>query len=266
MNKKNQLLFGIFITLGILLAVTTMYKKKKTAQGAESSAPLMVGTNAEYPPFSYNEKGAIVGFDIDVIKEIARRLGKEIVLQDMPFDALMPQMQLGTIQVVAAGLTPTTEREKQVFFIQPHFSGDPLVIVSKKKGGDISNDKNAGEVNTVEELRNKRVVVNEGFTADYYISKQNIPDITRLSTLNEGILALKTNRADAFVTAQSAIKPFLATADGAAFQVSVIPDTKESTALAISKKHPHLFEEIKQTLASMEKDGTLAEISARWGL
>jgi ABC-type amino acid transport substrate-binding protein len=266
MNQKNQLLFGIAIALGIIITLGTVYKKKNAGNtlAPASASTLVVGTNAEYPPFTYNDKGVVTGFDIDIVKEIARRLGKEVVLQDMPFDALMPQMQLGTIQVIAAGLTPTAERAKQVFFAQPHFGGDPLVIVSKKNG---SRDNNNTEIlDTVEKLRTKRIVVNEGFTADYYISQQNIPDITRLGTLNEGVLALQSNRADAFVTAQSAIKPFLATADGANFDVSVIPGTEENAALAISKKHPHLFEEIKRALASMEEDGTLSTIKSRWGL
>jgi ABC-type amino acid transport substrate-binding protein len=269
MNQKNQLLFGIAITLGIVIALGTVYKKKNgTSAPAGASSTLVVGTNAEYPPFTYNEKGVVVGFDIDVVKEIARRLGKEIVLQDMPFDALMPQMQLGSIQVIAAGLTPTPERAKQVFFTQPHFSGDPLVIISKNtdNNGSRENNKSGEILDTVEKLRDKRVVVNEGFTADYYISQQNIPDITRLGTLNEGVLALQSNRADAFVTAQSAIKPFLATVDGASFQVSLIPGTEDNAALAVSKKHPHLFEEIKRALASMEEDGTLGAIKSRWNL
>jgi polar amino acid transport system substrate-binding protein len=256
MNQKNQLLFGIAIMLGTVIAITTVYKKKNATGTTPDSHTIVVGTNAEYPPFTYTKNGIIMGFDIDVIKEIARRLGKEIILQDMPFDALMPQMQLGTIQVIAAGLTPTAERAKQVFFANPHISGDPLVIISK--GGET--------LETVDQLRNKRVVVNEGFTADYYISQQNIPDVTRLATLNEGVLALKSNRADAFVTAQSAIKPFLTTVDGAGFRANVIPGTEESAALAVSKKHPHLFEQIKRVLGDMEQDGTLAGLKERWSL
>ena len=127
---------------------------------------MIVGTNAEFPPFSYIENKAIVGFDIDVAKEVAQRLGKTIQIKDMPFDALIPDIALGHVDFVAAGMSYTEERAKRASFTKSYFE-DPLMIFSKRP---LSFDK----------LKGKKVVVVQGFTADLLMSSQKNIDLIRL--------------------------------------------------------------------------------------
>src|SRR6185369_11452130 len=87
---------------------------------AAMSNTLIVGTNAEFPPYCYIENNIIVGFDIDIAKEVAQRLGKSIQFKDMPFDALIPDIILGNVDFVAAGMSYTEERAKRVSFTRPY--------------------------------------------------------------------------------------------------------------------------------------------------
>lgn len=254
MTHNNQILLITLIGISIFSCIV-LYKNDTTSTKVFNDT-LLVGTNAEYPPFSFREKNNYVGFDIDIIKEIAHRLDKKLVIKDMQFDALIPQIQLGCIHVIAAGMTPSSERAKQAFFTPTYLSNDPLIILSTKKD----------PINNTDELHNKRVVVNEGFTADYYISSLKIPQVTRLASVGEAVLALQSNRADAFVTAQSAIQSFLAVNGRDDFNQSIIPNTQEQYAFIVSKKYPELFAEIKKILDDMEKDGTLNQIKKRWHL
>src|SRR5437868_1703335 len=96
----------------------------------DTQQELIVGTNADFPPFSFIKDGTIVGFDIDIAHEVAHRLNKKLTLIDLPFIALIPELQMGAIHIIAAGMTATEERAKQVYFTRPYIQGVPLLVIS----------------------------------------------------------------------------------------------------------------------------------------
>jgi ABC-type amino acid transport substrate-binding protein len=217
---------------------------------------LLVGTNAEYAPFSFVQDKTITGFDIDLIEEVAKRINKTIEIQDMPFDGLIPALQLGTIQVIASGITPTAERAQRILFTKPYLTGDPLAIISRANA----------PLKTIDQLKGKKVAVNEGFTADYYMSKIQGPELIKLATAIESFMTLESGRVDALVAAQNTVKPFIEHYGADKFSVSPIPGTTDEYALAISKKYPELLDSIQNVLDDMTADGTLEELKKKWGL
>jgi arginine/lysine/histidine transporter system substrate-binding protein len=249
----------IIITLIVATSAAFWYRAEKTITRTPSLDTIIVGTNAEFQPFSFKHDDTITGFDIDVITEVLKRLGKEIVIKDMPFDALIPEIQLGNIHVIAAGITPTKERAQRALFTQPHLTGNPLAII---------NLKDKAPLTTLEDLAGKTVVVNEGYLADSYMSEQPGISLLRLSSpaVSDGILALNSGRADAFVTALHPMKPYFKKYDINTFNVTPIPGTEESSAFAVSKHYPELRDSIQITLDRMEADGTLAAIKTKWNL
>lgn len=253
--KKTIFIPAILIVALGVFAVWYWHRPKNSVNLPESNETLIVGTNAEYPPFSFIKDGVIVGFDIDLAREVSKRIGKKMELLDMPFEMLLPKVQLGEIQIIAAGMTATPERKKQVLFTNAYLVDDPLLIVSPM-------DKAA--FYTVEDLRNKEVVVNDGYTADTYISSIEGPIVRRLATPAEAILALRAGRADAFVTARSAIKPFLDLYGKSEFRIVEIPHVTDNYALVISHEYPFLLCRVQAALDDMEKDGTLAALKTKW--
>ncbi len=220
---------------------------------------LIVGTNAEYPPFSFISEGQITGFDIDIAKEVCKILHKNIELKDMPFEALIPDLILGNIDFIAAGVTYTEERAQRVLFTKPHLSNDPLVILTR-------SEEKFPQDGGVDQLKGKTVVVNEGFTADLYLTGKGDLKLLRLATTADAFLALKNKRADAFVTAKSTLNSFLDTQGDSSFQVNVINGTIENNVLVVSKKNPQLAQEIQSALDTMEANGTLKKIKTKWKL
>lgn len=253
MNKKVALIAAVVVVVTGLLF---WYMVQKKSSASIPSNTIIVGTNAEYPPFSFMENDAIVGFDIDVIQEVVKRLDKKMELKDMPFDALLPAAQVGTVQVIAAGITATPEREANLLFTKPYVSGDPLIIVTLKN--------KANEIKNINDLTGKKVVVNEGFVADFYMSKIQGPELIRLPTVTEGFLALTTDRADAFVTARNSAQPFFDQQGSEQFNVTVIEGTSDSYSLGISKKYPELLEPIQKVLDAMQQDGTIQTLKDKW--
>ena len=254
MNK----LMPILILSLIVSFFAVWYRANKSV--ATNSIPaeklLIVGTNSEYAPFSFMEDNQVVGFDIDLITEVAKILGKTIELKDMPFDALIPAMQTGGIQVIATGITPTEQRALQVNFTKPHLKGDPLLIVSPADA----------PLKTVADLKNKKVAVNEGFTADYYMSGIKGPQLVRFASAIESFMALASGRIDALVAAENNVKPFLTHYGAHKFSIAAIPNTSDEYALAVSKKYPELVVQIQQAIDQLQGDGTLEALKQKWYL
>ena len=227
-----------------------------TNSSNQKTDPLIVGIYAAFPPFTFVENEEFVGFEIDLAKEIGKRLYKEVEFKNMPFATLLPSLQLGSLHVVASGLTATPERAQVVLFSEPYVENNPLVILSLK----------SAPAKTLADLTHKPVLVNEGYTADLYMSNIPGPQLTRLKTVADAFLALKSGRASAFVTAKNTLKPFFDQYGSNEFYVSEIPHTDENTCMAVSPHYPELFKDIKATLATMKEDGSLEHLITKWGL
>ena len=220
----------------------------------EANSPFIVGTNAEFPPYCYIDKGVIVGFDIDVAKEVAHRLDREIQLKDMPFDALIPALTLAQVDFVAAGMSGTDERAKRVFFTKSYLKEDPLVLFTAKQKLGLND------------LAGKTVVVVEGFTADIFMSDKPGIQLIRLPSQADAFMAVKNGRADAFVTAASTVTAFFENQDPSKFQITPIEGTGETCSLVVPKSKPEMLTAIQSALDSMEQDGTLAVLKTKWKL
>lgn len=254
--KKNKHKNLVLVSVSLLVLALIWFVKPKLARTRQNTNIMTVGVSADFPPFTYIEKDQIVGFEIDLVQAIATRLGKQIELKNMPFATLLPTLQMGQLQVVAAGLTATPERAQHVLFTEPYVQDNPLVIVSL-----VSNP-----IRDVSGLVQQEVIVNEGYTSDLYLSKIEGILLKRLKTPAEAFLALKSGRAAAFVTACDTIKPFFAQETTQDFVVANIPDTSESAALAIALAYPDLLKEIQACLDDMQQDGSLKALKTKWQL
>ena len=247
-NKYVILLVALLASISSLL----FWKKSKTHE----DDALIVGTNPNFPPFEFTRNGEIVGFEIDLMNEVAKKIGKKIMYKDLAFDALLLEINFGRIQAIAAAMTPTPERTKQVLFTKPYLEHDPLVVISLA----------THPITTLDDLKGKEVVVNDGYTAESYMAQNKNVVLKRLPTPAEAFLALKAGRAHAYVSARSAVQPFFDQYGTMLFNIFVIPDASDSYALAISPRHPELQADIQKALDSLEADGTLKELKKKWHL
>lgn len=151
---------------------------------------LIVGLEPEFPPFeSKNEKGEIVGFDVDMARELAKDLGVKLRIEEMAWDSLPTALGTGRIDVIISGMTATEERAKSRSFTEPYFKTKLCLLVNVKSGIEKPADVNG-----------KRLVVKLGTTGDVQ-SKKLFPDAKIVKLDAEGTCALEvaTGRADAFL-------------------------------------------------------------------
>ncbi len=95
------------------------------------SKVLKLGTNAAFPPFEYVEGKNIAGFDISMGEYIAAKAGVKLDVVDMAFDSLIPALQAGSIDFIAAGMSITEERKKNVDFSVPYYASEQVIIIRK---------------------------------------------------------------------------------------------------------------------------------------
>ncbi|MBR1638651.1 MAG: transporter substrate-binding domain-containing protein [Treponema sp.] len=95
------------------------------------SKKIKLGTNAAFPPFEYVDGKNIVGFDISMGQRIAAKADLSLEVVDMAFDSLIPALQSGTIDFIAAGMSVTEERKKNVDFSDEYFESEQVIIVRK---------------------------------------------------------------------------------------------------------------------------------------
>ncbi len=244
------------ITVFTLVSIVACVRFIKNSHNNES-ATCVIGTSADFPPFSFfDQNGTIIGFDIDLIKEVFSRLNREYRIENMPFETLLPQMQFGALDIIAAGMSPTPERAQRIFFSDPYLSADPLTIIKK-----VDNKK----IESVNDLIGKQVAVNQGYVADMQLSKIKGIRLLKLPSIQDGLLALNHDKVDAFVTGARTIKPLLQIV-GHAFEFIPINELTETTAFGVAKKRASLVPQINDALRQLQADGTLEKLKQKWNI
>lgn len=216
---------------------------------------LIIGTSANFPPFSFKQAEQFAGFDIDLITEIGNRINKPVVFQDMPFELLIPQLQRGDINVVAAGITPTVDRSKIVLFSDPHITKDPLVIMTSSKRPPLTS---------FADLIGKKILVNTGYNTDAYLSKRTDITLSRLPHITDAIDALMSEKGDAFVTPLNTVSVIFDQYGKNNFNLLTIDDVNEEIAFGICPLYPKLKDEINDALKVLKHDGTIEMLKTKW--
>ena len=118
---------ALLLALIMVFALVSCGSKTKTAE----SGKLTMATNAQFPPYEYYEGEAIVGIDAEIAGAIAKKLGLELVIEDMEFDSIIEAVKSGKADIGMAGMTVTPEREEVVNFTASYATGRQVVIVTE---------------------------------------------------------------------------------------------------------------------------------------
>jgi polar amino acid transport system substrate-binding protein len=150
---------------------------------------LIMATEASFAPYEYYSDGEIKGIDVDIMREVAKRLGKELKIKDVAFDSIIAEVKTGKSDVGAAGISYTDERAKQVDFSIQYIESNQVIVVKKNSN-----------INGPEDLKNIKVAVQLGTVADSTLSDE-YPTVTlvREKKFIAAIQDLKDNKVSAVV-------------------------------------------------------------------
>lgn len=207
---------------------------------------LTVCTNPPYEPFEYDEGGEVVGFDIDLVSEVAADLGVELAVKVTPFDGIQSGQDLesGNCDVVASGITITPEREEKMDFSNPYFDADQGLLVAAGSGLD-----------SVEALEGLQVGVQQATTGETWATEQGLTTV-QLEDLGLQIEALRSGQIDAAINDIVVLGPFV----DDELEIGTTFPTGEQYGLGVKSGNTALLDAVNATLERIRSDGTYAEI------
>lgn len=226
------------------------------AQAQGEAAPLRVALTGKYPPFSYyDDQGELAGFDVEVSREVARRLGRDLELLAIEWDGILTGLLAGKYDAIIGSMAITPEREQAVAFSTPYYQSGAQLFVHRD---------NPGQVYDIAECRGKRLAVVLGETYQRYLDERHPGvEVVTLKSSVEIFELLSAKRITGFVSdrlvgswqIRNAGRPF----------VPVGPMLyAEDIAIPVRKEDGALLSAIDGALASMREDGTMSRLHERF--
>lgn len=220
--------------------------------GLIQEGKLLIGTDTPYPPFEIGQPPDITGYDIEVGRALAQKLGLEPTFQDTSFDTIFRDLSQGKFDFVLAATTITPDREQKVDFTDPYYAADQALVVTP--GSDIR---------TVEDLADKTVGAQDGTTGEEYANDEtDASDVRGFPEGPDAINALKAGQVDATIIDQPVAVDALEKEGG--IEIATIIPTGELYGIPVAQDNDALREQMNKALQEMKDDGTLAGLYQKY--
>jgi len=240
----------IILCLSFVFLCTTSCNKNEVEEG-HVSEKLIIATSADNPPYEFIHDSVIIGFDIDLINEIAKELGKEVVIKNLDFPGLLPSLISGNVDAIIAGLSITEERKKNVDASIPYMERKMAVLYRAESNfspiTDISDKSIGVQFGTTWETYAKSKV-----KAGYIKSlANNIALVQELINKNIDIVIMEDMQVIRFTKKYHELRSY------------TLDDTISSFAIALPKNSP-LTEKINEILKKLHENGIMKKLTTKW--
>ncbi|MFW5945438.1 MAG: basic amino acid ABC transporter substrate-binding protein [Candidatus Natronoplasma sp.] len=223
---------------------------------------IVVGTSADFPPFEYidEDTGDITGFDIELVKAVLEDQGYEnIEVVDQDFDTLIPSLERGELDVVAAALTITEARQDRVDFTDPYYQADQSILVREGEEDD---------VNSFEDMAGMKVGSQSGTTGQSVVEDELVDpgiidegDHEIYDRYDRAVSDLVDERIDAVVIDSPVAESFQADQP---VEVAFTHETGEEYAFAVQEGDDDLREDMNEGIANVQDSDTWDELIAKY--
>lgn len=215
--------------------------------GCGNKDTLVMVTEAGFAPYEYYENGEIVGVDVDIAKQIAKKLGKELEIKDVAFDSIVNEVKTGKADFGAAGISYNEERAEEVDFTINYATSKQIIVV--RENSNISKK---------EDLENLTIAVQLGSVGDSYVT-QNYENakIIRQKKYLAAIEDLKTGKADCVVMDELPAKAILK--ENTNLKILDTELFTDSYGMIVKKGNKELLDAINEVLQQLLDEGKIEE-------
>ncbi|WP_338470986.1 transporter substrate-binding domain-containing protein [Niallia sp. XMNu-256] len=268
--KKRKLFFIAVITMIFTLVLSacggaanegTDKADQETSllQEIKDRGVMKVGVMGTYQPYNFlNENKEMDGFDVDIAKEVAKRLGVEAEFVAQEFSGMIAGLQAEKFDVVISQMTITNERKEQMDFSNPYITNNVKIIVQ--------DDNNT--ITKLEDFKGKNIGVALGTNDETYLRTVALPEVGdfNIRTYDDVVTTLKdldAGRIDATINNMYALKPVV---EKQGFKIKAVgePIKSDRAGIATRKGNEEFITEVNRVLDEMKADGTHAEIHKKW--
>lgn len=242
----------------MLCVVLVVFGTLAGCSGGKSDV-LRVGTEATFPPFeTTDDDNNIVGFDIELIKAIAKDNNWEVEVVHLPFDSLIESLETDKLDIVVAAMTINEERAAKVLFSDPYFDAYQCLVVRSDDTRDVTVD-NIVDLDLV-------LAVQMGTTGSYeaedIYGDIDHPNIKQYKRVNEAFMELKNKRIDVVIIDKPVAENYIAKLGG--MKILGDPFTNEQYGIAVKKGETAMMEKINASLKKLIDNGDYDKIFAKW--
>ena len=252
MLKKIVWIGLVFLLVG---CTTSTAEGDTSLQDILDSNVLVVGYT-EYPPMGFTENGVVTGFDIDIAREVALRLGVDVEFVYIDWDAKELELSSKNIDVIWNGLTITEPRKEQILFSKPYF--DNRIVILSLIDANIEN---------ISDLEGMLVGVELASSGQSAVENnaifESIDELVKYTTITEAILDLKAGGIDAIV-ADEIFARYAVSKEANAYNIASEVFNSENYGIGFRLTDVALRDRIDEILDEMAADGTASEISIKW--
>lgn len=230
-------------------------------EAADSSKKIVVGLDDNFPPMGFkNEQNEIVGFDIDLAKEAAKRLGREVEFKAIDWNSKEAELKSGRVDILWNGLDITEKRKENMLFSDPYMDNRQIVFVAKGKDIAIASEA---------DLAGKTIGTQSGGTTEEYFEanadlKASMAEVKYYPDYINAFMDLENGRIDAVVGDEIIGRYYISKhPDEIAAIETVIGDVSQF-GFAFRKEDQALRDEVQKVFDEMKADGTVGKISEKW--
>lgn len=251
--KKIKLVSTVLM-VALLLLLSACGTSKSSGEGGKT---LRVVTDAAYAPFEYQDKGKIVGFDVDFVNAVAKEAGYDVKIEHVGWDPIFVEIEKKTADFAVSAITITPERQESYDFTVPYFLSKNEILVPK--GSTIKSAK---------DLEGKKIAVQNGTTGQEVVEKlfgKNNANLKKFENNNLAILELKNGGVDAVVADNSVVETYVKNNPKDNFEFIEDDSTfeKEFYGLLLPKGSK-LKGDLDKAVKKVIDNGTYAKIYKKW--
>lgn len=258
MKQKLILLFMMAMAIAVLAACgsSSTEDSKGAKDEAKGKETLIIGIDDQFAPMGFrDENNEIVGFDIDMARAAAEKMGVEVEFQPIDWSTKETELSSGRIDLIWNGYTITDERKKKVLFTKPYLENAQVIVTLKDS-----------PIAKIDELDGKQVGVQALSSALDALNKHPISQKVKLNEYKDNVLALtdlKNGRVDAVVIDKVVIEYYM-TKEPDTFKILDEELAPEQYGVGVRKGDEELLNKLQKALDEMNEDGTSAKISEKW--
>lgn len=246
MEFSMSLLKKISIIIGCALSITSSADEGK----------LVVGVEASRAPFVYvDESQKLEGFEIDLLRAIAKENGLNVEFSDMPFDALLPSVLTEQVDVAISCISMTEDRAQIVDFVGPYYNAGLNVLIPKEYQNKIKNSF---------DLNGKKICVVSGTTCEDYANTREGSEVIKFSSEEESFNAVEERKCDLLISDAPLIDYLFMKQHPDKYYKFENNLTSEDFGIMTSKLRPELRDKIESGLKKIEKNGEYDKLYKKW--
>lgn len=256
-------LLAIFMLLSMLVVAGCggSDNKQAPAKKADVKAKIVVGLDDNFPPMGFkDEKNQIVGFDIDLAKEAAKRLDRPVEFKAIDWSSKEAELKSKRVDILWNGLDITEKRKENMMFSDPYMENRQVVFLRKDSTLEVKGEK---------DLAGKVVGTQAGGTTEEYIDatpafKNSMKEVKRYADYIACFMDLENGRLDAVVCDEITGRYYISKHPDKLKALDVVIGPVSDFGIGFRKEDKALRDEIQKALNEMKKDGTMAKISKAW--